>query len=106
MVTRNRNLNKRMNYFERQFLRAQDLADEQDYHLDRRWQHNQYLHTPGVIYGLGVAQARKQDGTFEPLSVTVDAGRAIDANGREIVLLEQYTLKIKSKDPEAQLPPN
>jgi hypothetical protein len=72
---------KRMNYFDRQFLRAKDFQDEQAYQLDRRRRHNQLLHTPGVAQGLLVT-AHQSDST----KVVVSTGTAIDAEGREMVL--------------------
>jgi hypothetical protein len=84
-------INTRMNYFDRQFLRAADFQVEQNYHLDRHRRHNRYLHTPGVATGLGVMG--KVGGT----AVSVDAGTAIDAQGREIVLLEPKTIQLNDK---------
>jgi hypothetical protein len=69
-----------MNYFDRQFLRAQDLADEQDYQIDRLRRHNRYLVMPGVAHGLLV------NGVAGATSLTVDPGTAIDALGCEIVV--------------------
>jgi hypothetical protein len=90
MATRNRNLDKRMNYFERQFLRAQDLMDEQDYAQDRRTRVVRLLHTPGVAEGLAVT-AGAAAGT-----ISVAAGTAIDASGRLIVLLTPVTLNLRA----------
>ncbi len=81
MVSRNRNLDKRPNWFDRQFVRAQDFADGDDYALDRHRRHIRTLHTPGVAEGLRVT------GDIGSTSVLVDAGTAIDALGREIVVL-------------------
>ncbi len=83
MVTRNQHLDQRMNWFDRQFLRAQDFADESDYQVDRQRRHLRTLHTPGVAEGLVV---RGQPGDA---AVTVDPGTAIDDQGREIVLISQ-----------------
>jgi hypothetical protein len=77
---------KRLNYFNGQFLREQDFTDEQTYHLDMRRRHNLRLHTPGVVFGLGVTP-----GTGK---VTVQAGMAIDAQGREIILESATDLPI------------
>ena len=90
MATRNRNLNKRMNYFERQFLRAQDLMDEQDYAQDRRTRLVRLLHTPGVAEGL-VVSAGAGAGT-----ISVAAGTAIDGSGRLIVLLTPMTVNLRA----------
>jgi hypothetical protein len=81
MVSRNRNLDKRPNWFDRQFVRAQDFADGEDYALDRRRRHVRLLHTPGVAEGLRVS------GAVGDTTVTVAAGTAVDTLGREIVVL-------------------
>ena len=81
-------VNKRMNFFDRQFLRASDFQAEQSYHLDRRTRHNRLLHTPGVAEGLEV------QGDVASTTVTVKPGTALDALGREIVLLQQLTLNL------------
>ena len=71
---------KRVNYFDRQFLRAPEFRDQQDYDLDRRRRHNRLLHSPGIAEGLAVT-ANVGDGF-----VTVSAGTAYNALGQEIVL--------------------
>ena len=71
---------ERMNYFDRQFLRADDFQDEQAYHLDRRRGHNAGFHSAGVVEGLLVTPGGQAD------TVTVERGWAVDAQGREIVL--------------------
>ncbi|MCP3956367.1 MAG: hypothetical protein GY719_00795 [bacterium] len=89
MATRNRDVTKRLNFFDRQFLRAQDFMDEQDYHLDRRRRHNRALHGTGVAEGLEVVQ-----NTGDPASVDVQPGWAVDADGREIVLAQARTIDV------------
>ena len=74
--------NKRMNYFDRQFLRAADFQVEQKYHLDRHRRHNRLLHTSG----LGGPDDLSVTGTLGQSVVTVSSGTAIDTQGREIVL--------------------
>ena len=71
---------KRMNYFDRQFLRASDFQDEQAYAIDRRRRHNRLLHSPGVAEGLQVT------GSAGAGTVSVSAGTAYDGLGQEIVL--------------------
>ncbi len=83
MVARNRDITKRMNYFDRQFLRAQDFVDEQDYHLDRRCRHNRLLHTYGIAEGL-IVTASPEPG--EEKMVLVSPGTAYDPQGSEIIL--------------------
>ncbi len=90
MVSRNRDVTRRMNFFDRQFLRAQDFADEQDYHLDRRHRHNRLLHNPGIAEGLEVTTPTN------PTTVQIDTGTAIDELGREIILLESHELTISA----------
>jgi hypothetical protein len=81
---------KRMNYFDRQFLRAADFQDEQTYDLDRRRRHNRLLHTPGVAEGLQVT------GNVGDASVSVAAGTAYDGLGQEIVLPGAQQLSVSS----------
>ena len=72
----------RPNYFPGMLLSADDLREEQQYHLGKHRRHLQTLHGWGVANGLDVAVA--SDGN----SVTVGPGVAIDALGHEIVLDE------------------
>ena len=96
MVTRNRDLSKRMNYFDRQFLRAQDFMDEQDHYTDRRWRHNRLLHVSGVAENL-IVSGKKDDS-----QVSISEGTAIDDLGREIVLLAPQVAKM-SGDPTTRV---
>lgn len=81
---------KRVNYFDRQFLRAADFQDEQTYDLDRRRRHNRLLHTPGVAEGLQVT------GNVGDASVSVAAGTAYDGLGQEIVLSGAQQVSLSS----------
>jgi hypothetical protein len=72
-------MGKRMSYFDRQFLRAEDLQLEQGYHLGRRRGISAGLLRPGVASGLDVVRV-------DAASVRVTAGLAVDGRGREIVL--------------------
>jgi hypothetical protein len=72
-------MGKRVSYFDRQFLRAEDLQVEQAYHLGRRRGVNAGMFRPGVATGLEVVRV-------DAASVRVTAGLAIDGRGREIVL--------------------
>jgi hypothetical protein len=83
-------INARMHYFDRQFLRASDFQVEQKYHLERHRLHNRLLHTPGVaaLNDLIVS------GDFGQDTLTVAKGIAIDAEGREIVLLKEENYAI------------
>ena len=83
-------INKRMNYFDRQFLRARDFKVEQQYHIDRHRRHNRLLHTPGVATPHDLT-VMGQEGD---LSITVTAGTAIDKEGREIILLKPKSITL------------
>jgi hypothetical protein len=80
---------QRVNYFDHQFLHVDDFQTEQTYHIDARRRHNQYLHTPGVAYGLRVASAGASS-----TAVTIGEGMALDANGNEIVVADVQTLEL------------
>jgi hypothetical protein len=70
---------KRLRYFDKQFLVEKDFTDEQKYHLEMRRRLNRLLHTAGIAEGLKVEKTGSKE-------VTVRAGAAIDAQGREIIL--------------------
>ncbi len=70
----------RMNYFDHQFLRAEDFTLEQQYQNRMRRLHNSTLHTWGIVTGLEV------DFASGATSVTVAKGVAIDSLGQEMVL--------------------
>ena len=72
-------MGKRVSYFDRQFLRAEDFQVEQAYHLGRRRGVNAGMFRPGVASGLDVVRV-------DAASVRVTAGLALDALSREIVL--------------------
>ena len=84
-------INKRMNYFDRQFLRAADFMVEQNYHLHRHRLHNKLLHTPGVA----AENDLKVSGEPGTNILTVAEGIALDVNGREIVLVQQHHHEIR-----------
>jgi hypothetical protein len=69
-------------FFDGQQLYAEDLQGLDGFHRALRWLHNRSLHQPGVGNGFAVAGSR---GDRE---VRIQPGYALDADGREIVLLE------------------
>ena len=79
---------KRLNYFNHQFLEADDFEDEQRYHVEMRRLHNQHLHTWGIASGLNVE--------FKPgaTAVTVRSGVAVDRQGCEIVLRDDVLVEL------------
>jgi hypothetical protein len=78
---------KRMRFFDGQFLQENDFNDEQAYHLDRQRRHNRLLHVSGVAEGLTVAAPG-------PNQVTVRPGTAIDSDGRQLVLAATATVDL------------
>ncbi len=82
---------KRVRFFDGQFLQDQDFVDEQDYQLDRERRHNRLLHGPGITEGLAVTSA-------SPNQVTVAPGTAIDSDGRQLVLAQATTVDLPAAD--------
>ena len=80
----------RVHFYERQYLRAFDLAAEQAYHLEMRRRLNLALHLWGIVAGFNVAKGEVVPGA--PEQVIISTGMAIDGFGREIVLPAAYAL--------------
>ena len=90
----------RMQYKERQFLRAKDFMAEQDYHIEKMRDHNKALHTYGVceseaggVEGLQVSIA---PGAQYAKCVVVSKGMAIDRLGNTILLTQNEILDLSS----------
>lgn len=75
---------KRPNYFNAQLLGEADFKDEQSYHLEMLRRLNRGLNISGVVEGL---QVTKSHG-----GVAVAPGMAIDALGREVLLVSGASL--------------
>jgi hypothetical protein len=73
-----RDIDRRVRYFDGQFLREQDFIDEQRYFLDRLRRYSRFLNVAGIVDGLEVSPG--------PAKVTVSRGTALDRQGRQIVL--------------------
>jgi len=80
---------KRLKYFTHQFLREQDFEAEQHYHIAMRRLHNRSVHGWGVVEGLAVRKRGENE-------VTIEAGMAIDGEGREIILTTPITRDLSS----------
>lgn len=78
-------VDKRLRYFNNQFLQEGDFIDEQKYSINRQRLHNRSLHTPGVAEGLDV-QAE-----IGATQVQIEEGAALDEQGRQIVLLNRQS---------------
>lgn len=75
---------KRLNYFNSQFLVERDFLDEQAYHIAMRRLHNRALRSWGIVNGLNVTKSGDRE-------VSISPGLAVDAAGREIVVLSPRT---------------
>jgi hypothetical protein len=73
---------ERLDFFNGQRLFAEDLQGLDAFNREMRWLHNQSLHQPGVGNGFAVT-GKKGD-----REVQIGPGYAIDAEGREIVSIE------------------
>ena len=83
---------KRVRYFNHQFLQAKDFVDEQAYHADRQQRHNRLLHTPGIADGLTVtAGAGATEAEVSPGTATDSEGRQIVVANTERVQLQRHT---------------
>ncbi len=78
-------MENRVNYYERQFLRAQDFRDEQAYHVAMRRRHAIAHHIWGIARGLELL-VEPEGGIF------VQPGVAIDGYGRELLLPERRAI--------------
>lgn len=78
---------ERLNYFQFQYLGAEDLLAQQSYHRDMRRRHNLGPHTAGIVTGLTLEEKpREADAPF--VDVYVLPGICVDGYGRDIVVLE------------------
>jgi hypothetical protein len=84
-------VDKRLRYFDQQFLQEQDFIDEQSYHVSRQRLHNRALHTAGILKGLEVTKKSEK-------TVTVNAGAALDKEGRMIVLKDKAELTLTDNE--------
>jgi hypothetical protein len=79
---------RRPEFFAGEILHAAELADIVAVERSLRWLHNRVLHGWGI--GLGLAA----DGARGATSVTVGAGYAVDAAGRDLVLEQDVALPV------------
>lgn len=81
---------KRINYYERQFLGAQDFREEQGYHIEMRRRHLIGHHRWGIVAGLQLTKD-ENSGVW-----AVGPGMAVDAYGREIYVFDPEPLNVES----------
>jgi len=79
---------ERQQFFDGQRLFASDLQEVEAFHREMRWLHNESLHQPGIGNGYAVS------GSEEDRVITVGAGYALDALGREIGLIDDKELQV------------
>jgi hypothetical protein len=80
---------QRANYFRGQTLQTDDFVCEQQYNMELRTLLNSSLHTWGIAGGLTVS---RQGGN----QLKVDAGMAIDQDGRQIVLSAPQIVQLEA----------
>lgn len=73
---------KRLRYFDGQFLEQEDFVDEQKYHMSRRHHINGGLHAWGIIEGLNL------NVSVEDNKIVITQGVALNEDGKLIVLGE------------------
>ena len=81
---------ERLNYYQGQYLGAEDFKTEQAYHRDMRRRHNIAHHTWGIVTGLELVE-RTEDGV-QGVVVYLQPGVAVDGYGREIIVAEPTRL--------------
>jgi hypothetical protein len=79
---------KRPRFFDGRMLTADDLQQDQQYHIGKHRHHLRTLHGSGVVDGLQVSVAT--GGT----TISIEPGSAIDGEGREIYVCERVNLAI------------
>jgi hypothetical protein len=75
-------------FFSGQRVTADDLSTTQDVHRHLRWLHNRTLHTWGIALGMSVSGERGAR------DVRVEAGYAVDCQGRELLLPEPQLVPV------------
>ena len=88
-------IEKRVRYFDGQFLKDQDFVDEQKYQLDRQRRPLRFLHTSGIIAGLTV-ESGSQQSPDDVDRAFVQPGTAINRQGQQIVLGNVKDLPLKA----------
>jgi hypothetical protein len=81
----------RPNYYEGQYLGAQDLVAAQEYQRQQDQRHRLAAHTWGIAVGLELEE-RPQPGSSDAVDVYVKPGYAVDGFGRATVVLTPYKI--------------
>lgn len=81
----------RNHYFYGKLLTVRDFEEEQKYFNDKRRLTNLLLHGPGVVAGLDIVK-------IDDKTISVEAGLAVDYQGREIIVPESITCRLDILD--------
>jgi hypothetical protein len=81
----------RLHYYERQYLGAADLEDQQTYLRDMRRRHNIGQHTWGIVTGLDLVYT-PVPGDPTAVNFFLQPGMAVDGFGREILVMAPTSL--------------
>src|SRR5690348_10880694 len=81
----------RLHYYQRQYLGAADLEDQQSYMRDMRRRHNVGQHTWGIVAGLMMVE-EPVAGDPTAVDVYIQPGMAVDGFGREIFVMAPVKL--------------
>ncbi len=95
-------IEKRLRYFDGQFLKDQDFIDEQKYHVDRQRRHQRFLYVSGILDGLEVTPGTGSN-PATPHLVTVAPGTALDREGRQLVLAGRVLVPLPTVSGEQQV---
>src|SRR2546426_5299082 len=82
---------KRPNYYEGEYLGAQDFVAAQEYQRQQNQRHRLAAHTLGIAVGLELEE-RPKPGGGDAVDVYLKPGYAVDGFGRAIVVLEPYKI--------------
>jgi hypothetical protein len=87
---------ERLRYYDGEYLRSYDFADEQSYHVEMRRRLNHRLHLHGVVYGLQLVVDKDSPPLPAPQFYSIAPGMALDQNGREIFMPAPYSLSAEN----------
>jgi hypothetical protein len=85
---------KRLRYFDGQFLKDQDFIDEQQYHIDRQRRLSKILQVSGICLGLDVTAKGVDQAILAPGAAVDAKGRLIVLGAQEVIALATYKNKI------------
>jgi DNA-binding beta-propeller fold protein YncE len=84
----------RNHYFTGKWLTERDFSDEQAFHVGKQRRHNRTLHGSGVVCGLRVRQHPNE--SCRNRFVIIEPGVAVDCCGRELVVLDEVTVDLRT----------